>query len=436
MRARRRWMVPVVLVLITAACGGGDGAEDTAEPATTGRSPDAVWGRLTAAADALIDQWGTERDAFYVVAWSLDGGYSARQILEAAPDGRVAARGAITDPNGDLAEPEYEPAGLLVPAEGEAAGPGVVVALAAPGVGLLRTRLADDAPSDAEITRIGLLSEVFDGGLAAFEANKEAQEGFVAGVTSGTLFLGARGYSGKQILLGLILRQIGYTYENSVYCFFLRTTDGRMVRPANPPADIITELSCPPFPGDAPYEVGAGSSTTSTTEPAPSSSTTTTTTASADALLLPRSYSGGGSATWSLSWANGSCLVDGNTLDLTLNADGTLSGHYGRSEPAFSSKAPPGAARPTVECSDQLFVLDPIEVTGRHTPPDPGAGEAGTVIVEIVGWADWHIEGEYTPSEMVFDWDLSLVANGYEGDEPDPRIIRAIDYQLVLTEEG
>jgi hypothetical protein len=155
-----------------------------------------------------------------------------------------------------------------------------------------------------------------------------------------------------------------------------------------------------------------------------------------ETLAFPRSYSGGGSATWSLSWSNGSCLVEGNTLDLTLNADGTLGGLYGRTEPTFSSKTPPGAARPTMECGEQVFVFDPIEVTGRHTPPDPQTGATGTVSVEIVGWPEWHIEGEYSASEMVFDWELSLVATAYEGDAPDPRIVRAIDYQLPLTKDG
>ena len=153
-----------------------------------------------------------------------------------------------------------------------------------------------------------------------------------------------------------------------------------------------------------------------------------------EALAFPRTYTGGGSATWSLSWTNGSCLVDGDTVELTLNADGSLTGLYARTAMSFISK--PEAASPTVECGDQRFPYDPINVTGQHTPPNPATGEAGTVAFEIVGWPEWHTEGTYTPSEMTFTGDVSIVATGYEGDAPDPRIIRTVDYQLLLTSEG
>ena len=182
-----------------------------------------------------------------------------------------------------------------------------------------------------------------------------------------------------------------------------------------------------------------GNGTTTTSEAIPSSkaaTTTTTTTTIPAALAFPRTYVGGGSSTWSLSWSDGGCLVEGNTLELTLKADRTLSGSYRRIEPTFSGNTAPGATRASVECAEQIFPYDPVEVTGSHTPPDPGTSGAGTVVVEIVGWPDWHIEGEYTPSEMMFEWEIDLVATGYEGDEPDPRITRAVDYQLLFADEG
>ena len=157
-----------------------------------------------------------------------------------------------------------------------------------------------------------------------------------------------------------------------------------------------------------------------------------------EALAFPRTYTGGGSATWSLSWTNGSCLVDGDTVELTLNADGSLTGLYGRTATSFTTRTPPGAARATSECGDQRFPYDPIDVTGQHTPPNRvKRGEAGTVAFEIVVWPEWHIEGTYTPrGEMTFTGDVSIVATGYDGDAPYSRVIRTVDYRLVLASEG
>ncbi len=139
-------------------------------------------------------------------------------------------------------------------------------------------------------------------------------------------------------------------------------------------------------------------------------------------------YVGGGSSTWSLSWAEGSCFVEGDTVELTLRADGTLDGSYGRTEPTFVGST-------SVQCGDQVFEYDPIDITGRHAPPGPGPSDAGTVVVEIVGWPEWHMEGEYTATEMVFNWTVDLEATGYQGDAPDPRVLRAVDYQLVLADD-
>ena len=184
--------------------------------------------------------------------------------------------------------------------------------------------------------------------------------------------------------------------------------------------------------------------TTTTPATVPSTTTThaaTSTTAAPattmpEALAFPRTYMGGGSAMWSLSMFDGGCLVEGQTMEVTLRADGTLTGSYRRIEPQFSRRSEPGGTRETLECSGRLFVLDPVELTGSHTPPGPGAGAVGTVAIEIVGWPEWHIEGQYTAGEMTFRGVIATVATGYQGDDPDPRSIRDVDYKLVLSSEG
>jgi hypothetical protein len=187
---------------------------------------------------------------------------------------------------------------------------------------------------------------------------------------------------------------------------------------------------CPDL-SDPGTPIDGGDSTSSTSTSSTSTTVIATTATSDPALPFPRTYTGGGSATWSLSWTGGGCLVTGNTLELTLQEDGTLSGLYGWSEPTFTGVGDPPTS---VECGDQIFTFDPIEVTGRHTPP--GAGGTGTVVVEIVGWPEWHIEGEYTLSGMTFQWEISLEATGYSGDAPDPRIFRMVDYRLLYVADG
>ena len=48
------------------------------------------------------------------------------------------------------------------------------------------------------------------------------------------------------------------------------------------------------------------------------------------------------------------------------------------------------------------------------------------VVVEIVGWPEWRIEGQYTPDEMNFDWRIALDARGSPGEQ----VFRVVDYQL------
>ena len=80
-----RWPVLFAVVVLVAACSSDGGAsEDTAVPQSE-RTAATLQAELESAADALVDQWGSDRDAFFVVAWSLDAGYSAAQIIEAVP---------------------------------------------------------------------------------------------------------------------------------------------------------------------------------------------------------------------------------------------------------------------------------------------------------------------------------------------------------------
>jgi hypothetical protein len=120
-----------------------------------------------------------------------------------------------------------------------------------------------------------------------------------------------------------------------------------------------------------------------------------------------------------------------DTLELTLEADGTLSGLYERTAPTFYVTEDGSS----LECGDQFFAEE-YEVTGSHTPPGAGESETGVVVVEVAGWPDWHIEGEYTPSEMTFVWELDYAATGYEGDDPDPRVVNFVDFELLPVDEG
>lgn len=426
MGSRIRWIV--ALLIVASGCGGSSPGQSTvaSETVASGVTP-------AVAAEALVDRWGSDRDAFYVVLWSLDKGYSAVQIISAAPTDLIRADGTIVAADGSLVEAEREPAGLLARLTGEALGGGFVVAAASPVRGLAALLLAEESPQDAEVSSVGLLSEVFDGGLDAWrekEASLRAQaEGIsqeltlneATAITWITLGLGARGYSTQQILEAILLGNWDvYRSEGLNYCWRVFSSKGAEILPEYGAADLLVELEC-----------AAESEQPETNEPSTTTSTTTTTTTTEAPLAFPRTYVGGGSTTWSMSWwSAGNCLVEGDTLELTLKADGTLSGTYQEIARSFQR-----VEQGPFTCSDDIFVHD-FEVTGSHSPPTPGTGETGDVFVEIVGWSDWHIEGKYTPSEMTFRSEIQYEATGYEGDEPDPRVIRVVDYTLLLSDEG
>jgi hypothetical protein len=440
MGARAWWVV--AFLVVASGCGGSDGGEASAgsDTVASGVTP-------AVAAEALVDRWGSDRDAFYVVVWSLDGGYSAAQIIDAAPADRIRADGTIVDADGTVVEAEREPEGLLNRVAGEALGGGVVVAVGLPVEGLAALLLAAEGPQDAEVNTVGLLSEVFEGGLAAWrekEALRRAQaeatsEDFdlddTAGITWLTLGLGARGYSAEQILQALLLGNWEVFRSDSLnYCWRVFSSKGDEILPEYETSDLLLELECAEEAerreAEEAEETTAASSTTTTTTPATTTTTTTTTEAP---LAFPRTYDGGGSTTWSMSWwSSGQCTVGGDTLKLTLKANGTLSGTYEGSAPSFQRTT----EQDPWTCGDQIFAEGPYEVTGRHTPPASGPSQTGDVFVEVVGWPDWNIQGKYTPSDMNFVSEIQYTATGYEGDAPNPRVIRVVDYTLLFSEEG
>lgn len=438
MGSRIHWVL--VLLMIVSACGGS-GTEGSTVVAISEQPTNSA----EVAAEALVDQWGSDRDAFYVVVWSLDGGYSAEQIIGAAPGGLIRADGTIVDADGTVVEADREPAGLLVRVAGEALDRGVVVAAASPAGGWAARLLADERPQDAQVSNVGLLSEAFDGGLAAWRENEarlrtqaeatgaELTLDNATAITWITLGLGARGYSAEQILQALVLGNWDvYRSENLNYCWRIFSSKGMEILPEHGTADLLLELECAAEAERRETNESSTTTTTATTEPADEPTEEPGEGEVAATLAFPRTYVGGGSVTWSMSWwSDGNCVVEGDTLELTLMGDGTLSGTYRGIEPTFHRKT----EQDPWTCAEQIFVQDPVEVTGSHTPP-PGTSGTGDVFVEIVGWSDWHIEGKYTPSEMKFVWEIDYEASGYAGDEPNPRVIRVVDYELLFSDEG
>ncbi len=123
-------------------------------------------------------------------------------------------------------------------------------------------------------------------------------------------------------------------------------------------------------------------------------------------------------------------------MEVTLAADGSASATYsGYFVGRFTVDSSPGDTRATVECLERTDLVV-AEMIGTHTPPESAASGDGHVALEFAQNPDWRIEGEYSPSEMKFDWRLEQVSTGYEGDEPNPLIITDVDYLLLFAAEG
>lgn len=404
MGCRKSAVAGVALLLAASGCGtSSEPAESSAGDATTISTETAL------AAEALVDQWGSDRDAFYVVAWSLDGGYSAGQVIDAAPEGLIRADGTIADAGGAVVAPEHEPAGLLVAVEGEASGSGVVVAAALPARGLVMRLLADDRPRDAEVTSVGLLSETFDGGLTAFEqklaelraqaeradataaAWQEMEEQNSEAITWVSLGLGARGYSARQILEAILLAQWDVRRNaNRNWCWRVFSSKGKEILPEYGAADPLLELEC----ALDELEAAESSTTSSTTSTTTSTTSTTTTTTSEAPLTFPRTYSGTGKHTFSTSVYNGSCVTEGHQLEVTLLADGTVTVTWVTWGQSYSGSSAPVGEKGTIEC---LEPTDPVTIAleGRH--------ESGHVVLyREPGDVNW--EGDFTPGTLVIDY--------------------------------
>jgi len=195
-RIRRTLVFLVSGALLMAACGGGgDSPFLGGGPATSG--PSAASERFVEAGNALADRW-SERDAFFVVMWALDLGYSPDQIIEAAATGALDADGTISDPSGGTVVPERPPAGLLA-----IDGPSALTMMFAAALNEMAAD-TDQSPRDAYVEAMdSWLGEAFEAGEHRLEELRKASE-IETNLAAQALELSARGYSQRQILEALL----------------------------------------------------------------------------------------------------------------------------------------------------------------------------------------------------------------------------------------
>ena len=449
----RTWCV-VALLTLAAGCGGTDAEVDTVTGETSGdnASPASV------AAEALVDQWGSDREAFYVVAWSLDAGYSAGQIIEAAPLGRIQASGEIADADGTPLQPANEPAGLLTVAEGQALGLGVAIAAAVPARSSALILAADDEPQDARVPGLGQLSDIHDGAPTAFESRmaklreddpltpwEELALQQTELITQVTLELGARGYSGRQIL-DAILRGNWvqfHTEEPPGGCWYVLAGKGgygaAFVTPEYAPVDPLHELECAHEIEKINEEwVALGSTTTSEPSSTTTSSTIATTTTTEeprddeDAFPLPRTFSGEGTYTISWSFSPDSCRQDGQTLEVTLNEDGSATGFMHFLSPSTQGfiKSVDGSYTGG-ECAGSANEFD-LELTGSYVLPAPGNDRPGSFFLDLEGQR--RLEGTFDANGMSVAYRMDVFMEQFAANTglPDPRLYG--DYEFPMME--
>lgn len=445
LRVRDLGCLTVCLALVLGACGGGDTDTGEAETPSTAVADTTAEVSLDAeatdAATTIVDRLGPA-EALDAVLLALDAGYGPDQIMDG---------GAVLEADGMI--PGVEPDGPVqgVFADGPVAVGGLRGVWAA-SLGPVLIAVADEeAPTVQSIA--DELERDFDlGGRivgGTEETLSETERENTAAMVGALLILIDTGYSLEQIIEGVVFGEyrwaLGSTSgadERSAQCIVLASSDGTLVTPANraPESALPSGGICAAAISKGTVKVlidgrrvdGVTTTTTAATVTT-STSTSTTTTSIPPALAFPRTYVGGGTARWSFSFPPpGSCVVE-DTLELTLEDDGTLHGLYTRTSPTFVGK--PGDAPTTLECGEQIFV-DELEVTGSHTPPGAGSSEAGTIDVEIVGWPDWHMGGAYTPDTAEFEWEIQYEAAGYEGDEPHPRVINFVDFELLFADQG
>jgi len=236
----KRLGLGLALLLIVSACGG-DGAD---LPGATTSTDATVVGEAVAgtveAGDALVARWGDE-DAFLVVLWAMDAGYSAAQIIDAAVDDRVGADGLISSSDGGVLEPDGEPQGRLSVDGPSAFGYRFVTARYSVSAQAL------DEPSEAYVADLdGFASEIFEAGQASireFTADQVALAGVV-------LELAYVGYSFDQILEALYFGDVraGPSESGSLLCWGVIGEGGQMVVPANEPSISRFSAGCQGVP--------------------------------------------------------------------------------------------------------------------------------------------------------------------------------------------
>ena len=199
-RGTARMIVPVVMMLTLAACGG----EDAPETATTGASSGAsglTVERIDAAATTIDEQWG-ERDGFAVVMLAADRGYAIDQIVEHP---QIEGDGSIGG-----VEPAGPTRGLIEPAAGSGArrfGDGRSPA----NVLISFDTSLDGSPADAYVAFVDQsLGELF----TAAQAHRDRQareaaaaEAFEAEVSAIAMGLLARGYSLEHVIEAIVLSE-------------------------------------------------------------------------------------------------------------------------------------------------------------------------------------------------------------------------------------
>ena len=230
------------------------------------------------AADQLIGRLGGDEPAFYAVLLALDRGYYITQLVGGALEDMVEPDGRIVREDGSVVPSALPPEGVIQPAAASGSdGAGVSTARpsARPILVTYRTRspllVADSSDGYMwEATIVNKLLPIADvyqmgrelllGQMQLIEQQEDQQEleVLIGRVVTLAMHLGARGYGAEQIVEGILLGQIGFTFgdlevmDEPYPCFYLQHTSGVILRPVNPPTDVLGELGCPGFEQDAP----------------------------------------------------------------------------------------------------------------------------------------------------------------------------------------
>lgn len=237
---------------VVVGCGGGDGEIAGTSAQSEVDLEQYVGVEMWAVAEALVAELGPAV-APTAVAFALDRGYSAAQIAGAA----LRADGTI-----DGVEPEFALAGVfsdLPPiVDGVAASAGEsVVGESIGGRRSSKSARRFVASADEQVTADewvrGVAGEflIFMAGPsspAEVPADEQAEvqaDGDRAGIVMIALVLGLAdaGYSTEQIVHGIVFDEfeLGLILEVPLSCWYLRNSDGRIIRPARPAGDAFVQ---------------------------------------------------------------------------------------------------------------------------------------------------------------------------------------------------